>query len=65
MRWNSRFQTVLGYSAAELREMFAYEGIAEDYRDLVPAIIGRAWQTGYAEMEAAWLRRMVSALPAI
>jgi PAS domain S-box-containing protein len=57
MRWNSRFQTVLGYSAAELREMFAYEGIAEDYRDLVPAIIGRAWQTGYAEMEAAWLTK--------
>jgi len=57
LRWNTRFQNGLGYSAIELREIFAYEAIAEDYRELVPAVIGRVWETGYAEMEAAWLTK--------
>jgi PAS domain S-box-containing protein len=57
LRWNSRFQNVLGYSAAELREMPAVQGLAEDYRELVPAVMGRAWETGHAEMEAAWLTK--------
>ena len=63
VRWNSRFQTVLGYSTAELREMSAVQNLAEDYRELVPAVMGRAWETGYAEMEAAWLTKSGVRIP--
>ena len=63
VRWNSRFQNVLGYSAAELREMSAVQGLAEDYRELVPAVMGQAWETGYAEMEAAWLSKSGVRIP--
>ncbi len=63
VRWNSRFQNALGYSAAELREMPAVQGLAEDYRELVPAVMGQAWETGYAEMEAAWLTKSGVRIP--
>ena len=63
VRWNSRFQTVLGYSTAELREMSAVQNLAEDYRELVPTVMGRAWETGYAEMEAAWLTKSGVRIP--
>ena len=63
VRWNSRLQDVLGYSAAELREMPAVQGLAEDYRDLVPAVMGQAWETGHAAMEAAWLSKSGVRIP--
>ena len=63
VRWNSRFQTVLGYSATELRDMAAVQGLAEDYRQLVPAVMGQAWESGYAEMEAAWLTKSGVRIP--
>ena len=63
VRWNSRFQTVLGYSATELRDMAAVQGLAEDYRQLVPAVMGQAWESGYADMEAAWLTKSGVRIP--
>jgi PAS domain S-box-containing protein len=63
VRWNSRFQNVLGYSAAELGAMPAVQCLAEDYRELVPAVMGQAWETGSAEMEAAWLTKSGLRIP--
>lgn len=57
VRWNSHFQSRLGYSAEELSQMSAPETIAEEYRELVPRVIGEAWTHGHAEMEAAWLTK--------
>ncbi|MFZ0314195.1 MAG: PAS domain S-box protein [Candidatus Korobacteraceae bacterium] len=63
VRWNSRFQAILGYSDSELREMPAPHTLAEDYRELVPAVMGRAWELGYAEMEAVWLSKSGVRIP--
>ncbi|MGB8888621.1 MAG: PAS domain S-box protein [Candidatus Korobacteraceae bacterium] len=63
VRWNSRFQNVLGYSARELSRMVARETIAEDYRELVPQQMGVAWEKGYADMEAAWLTKDGKRIP--
>jgi PAS domain S-box-containing protein len=63
VRWNSRFQSVLGYTASELSEMMASDTIAEDYRDIVPRRMGAAWKVGSADMEAAWLTRDGQRIP--
>lgn len=63
VRWNSRFQTTLGYSAQELSGMLAPRTIAEDYRKLVPQQMGTAWVTGHADMEAAWLTKSGKRIP--
>jgi PAS domain S-box-containing protein len=63
VRWNSRFQQRLGYSDAELAQMPAQTTIAEDYRELVPQIMGRAWTEGHAEMEAAWVTKSGKRIP--
>ena len=63
VRWNSRFQQRLGYSDAELAQMFAQATIAEDYRELVPQIMGRAWSQSHAEMEAAWVTKSGERIP--
>ncbi len=63
VRWNSRFQSVLGYSARELSGMLAPETIAEDYRELVPQQMGVAWETGHANMEAAWVTKDGKRIP--
>ena len=63
VRWNSRFQTVLGYTAEELAGMPAPQTIADDYRELVPQQMGVAWKTGYADMEAAWLTKAGRRIP--
>lgn len=63
VRWNSHFQKTLGYSAEELSQMDAVETVAEDYRALVPEIMGAAWTEGHAEMEAAWLTKSGQKIP--
>ena len=63
VRWNSRFQSVLGYSAQELSRMRVPETIAEDYRELVPQQMGVAWEKGYANMEAAWVTKDGKRIP--
>lgn len=63
VRWNSRFRQVLGYSDAELAQMWAQTTIAEDYRELVPQVMGRAWSQGHAEMEAAWITKSGERIP--
>jgi PAS domain S-box-containing protein len=63
VRWNSRFQETLGYSSAELRAMDGTETLPEDYRELVPKVMGRAWTEGHAEMEAAWLTKSGERIP--
>lgn len=62
-RWNSRFQTTLGYSADELSRMTASETLAEEYREIVPRQMGAAWTDGCAEMEAAWLTKSGKRIP--
>jgi len=57
VRWNSRVESVLGYSAQELSKLSAPEALAEDYRSLVRQALAAAFQTGVAEMEAAWLTK--------
>ncbi len=63
VRWNSSFQAILGYSDSELREMPAPQCLAEDYRELVPQVMGQAWETGHAEMEAVWLSKSGVRIP--
>lgn len=63
VRWNSRFMRRLGYSADELSKMSASLTIAEDYRELVPQIMGRAGTEGHAEMEAVWLTKSGERIP--
>ena len=63
VRWNSRFQSTLGYSTEELSRMVAPETLAEDYRELVPKAMGAAWTKGHAEMEAAWLTKSGERIP--
>jgi len=63
VRWNSRFQKALGYSTEKLLAMHATETLAEDYRELVPKVMGRAWTEGHAEMEAVWLTQSGEKIP--
>jgi len=63
LRWNSRFQEVLGYSAAELAEMPASATLAEEFREIVPSRMRTAFETGHAEVEAAWLTRSGQKVP--
>lgn len=63
VRWNAPFQQRLGYSTAEFLAMDAAETLAEDYRELVPKIMGRAWTEGHAEMEAVWLTKSGERIP--
>ena len=63
VRWNTRFQQMLGYSAEELSNIEATETIAQQYRELVPEVMGAAWTDGHAEMEAAWLTKAGKAIP--
>jgi PAS domain S-box-containing protein len=63
VRWNSRFQSALGYSAEELSRMSARDTIAEDYRELVPQQMGTAWKSGYTDMEAAWVTKDGKRIP--
>ncbi len=62
-RWNSRFQNTLGYSGDELLRMDGVETLTEEYRELVPKIMGEAWSTGHAEMEAEWLTKSGQRIP--
>lgn len=63
VRWNSRYQKTLGYSAEELSRMSANETLVEDYRELVPKVMGAAWTEGHAEMEAVWLTKSGQKIP--
>ena len=63
LRWNSRFQETLGYSAAELAKMPAYLTLAEDFRELVPREMSAARTAGGAEMEAAWMTKSGTRIP--
>ena len=63
VRWNSRFQRCLGYSAEELSQIGAHATIAEDYRELVPKVMGAVWTQGHAEMEAAWITKSGQRIP--
>jgi two-component system sensor histidine kinase/response regulator len=63
VRWNSRYRSALGYSDAELAEMPPTETVTRDYRELVPQIMGAAFETGCAQMEAALLTKDGSSIP--
>src|SRR5262249_13128921 len=57
LRWNSRFQSTLGFSADELVTRPAPENLAEDYRSSVPKTMRGALKKGFAETEGAWLTK--------
>src|SRR5271166_4360833 len=63
VRWNSRFQRSLGYSAAELLQMQAAQTLAEEYREILPASMEAAYKTGRADVEAAWLTKSGHKIP--
>jgi PAS domain S-box-containing protein len=63
VRWNSRFRQTLGYSSDELLRMDAVETLAEEYRRLVPKVMGAVWTQGHAEVEAAWLSKSGQTIP--
>ncbi len=62
VRWNSRFQNFWA-TPPPIGAMPAVQCLAEDYRELVPAVMGRAWEAGHAEMEAAWLTKSGVRIP--
>ena len=61
--WNRRYQETLGYSAEEISKIQAPDTIAEEYRELVARVMGAAWTTGHAEVEAAWLTKSGRQVP--
>ena len=63
VRWNSRFERTLGYNSAELSQMRAVETLAEEYREIVPATMRRAFDEGHADVEAAWLTKSGRKIP--
>jgi PAS domain S-box-containing protein len=63
VRWNSRFRTTLGYSESELKRIPAVMTLLPEYRESVPQGMGVAFQTGFAQMEAAWLTKSGVTIP--
>ncbi len=63
VRWNSRFQSTLGYSESELKRMPATMTLAPAFRESVPEGMGVAFQNGFAQMEAAWLSKSGVTIP--
>src|SRR5580700_8771367 len=63
VRWNSRFQSTLGYSESELKHMPAVMTLLPEYRESVPQVMDAAFQTGFAHMEAAWLTKNGVTIP--
>jgi PAS domain S-box-containing protein len=63
VRWNSRFQQLLGYSASELSQIRASQTLAEEYRDTLPACMLTALHTAHAGMEAVWRTKSGQRIP--
>ena len=63
LRWNSRFESVLGYSSEELKGIHAPETLAEEHRQAVPARWERIRKTGHADTEGAWLSKSGERIP--
>jgi PAS domain S-box-containing protein len=63
VHWNSRFQSVLGYSPAELSQMQAIETLTQEYREVVPERMEKAYQAGHADAEAEWLTKSGQKIP--
>jgi PAS domain S-box-containing protein len=57
VRWNSRLEQVLHYSAAELASVTAFETIAEEGRDLMRSKVREAIEKGFSEAETALLTK--------
>jgi len=57
VRWNRRYEEVLGYAPAELSQVKVLDTIAEEDRALIAARIGEMFTTGYAEAEAHLLTK--------
>ncbi len=55
LRWNRTFETISGYSAEEIAAMSPLDFFAEDDRILLKERIGKVFETGAAEADAAIL----------
>ena len=63
VHWNSRFQSVLGYSPAELSRMRATETLTQEYREVIPERMEKAHLGGHADAEAEWLTKSGQRIP--
>ncbi len=63
VRWNSRFQSLLGYSGEELSKIAATDTLAPEFREVVPARMMSAFDFGHGELEAAYLTRNGQKIP--
>ncbi len=63
LRWNRNFETVSGYSAAEIERMNPLDFIADADRDLVQRRIGEVFATGESSVEALFVAKNGRATP--
>jgi PAS domain S-box-containing protein len=63
VHWTSRFQSVLGYSPAELSQMRAIETLTQEYREVIPERMEKAHLGGHADAEAEWLTKSGQKIP--
>ena len=57
LRWNRTFETISGYSAEEITAMSPLDFFTEDDRALLEERIGKVFETGAAEADAAFLSK--------
>jgi len=57
VHWTDRGMETLGYCDAELSQMTFRDLIAEEDQQLVAAGLQQVFQTGYGELEAAWVTK--------
>ena len=63
VRWNTRLQKLLGYSDAELASIDSTQTLADEFRQELPARMGRVFEAGQVETEAAWLTKSGQKIP--
>lgn len=57
IRWNKRFETISGYSAAEIARMHPTHFFPEEEKEYISSRIGDVFQKGTAEAEAHFLSK--------
>ncbi len=63
LRWNTRFETMLGYSAAEVAQIKALDTVAEEHKELVQQTMQQVFEHGSAETEVSLLTEKGDKVP--